>query len=345
MKKVLALTLVLVLALSMSSIAFASDKGEKVVADDWTKELVYFANSPTGAPGSTAAIDGLLGDDLNVGPDTADGTDGMYEYETGVYLVDNRSVGAATSAITLEKGDYKNLKIKTTFSKGSIIAKDAKLVNGEVILVFAQDVMAVKDINFRVTLTAQVGGKNMNGGSISYEGTYHVYEESTDNDWFDFDQGDVYLKTDSYIRNMEFELGEGVSVFGRALKGVSYRGSATVEPDEADEQLMFENPAILAVYHLDQINIKNVAEYVLLNNEGADLYVYDGDFNYLGKAGEKLDYADTYYLAASELDIDNEVPDEEGDDEEYEIGWGDNSGTGGDDLYPENPHDNPGTGK
>lgn len=349
MKKALSLLLVLVLALGMSTVAFAATNATKIDYADWS----YDDNFLMTAVPYNQQVDG-------------DGTSTIY-----IPIVKSTNLAAVDTSTTASGGTSGDIKenvfsksdmgVKLRWSKGSQLLDEAKInkKQSRVEVIFLTKVASIKDIDYKFEVLVTFGSRTLAGGTSTsntygtaptFEGTWSAddrLEEIGDADWFDFD-GTAHFKTDTFIRKFEYNFSDLATVHGRALKGVKYWGRAKDEPTDADQDLMIEHSAIVGVIYMNQINVKGVADYVTINDADASIYVYtmdNGQLKYLDRGNANLPYADVYYLAAAELDTDDVEPDDGGYDDGGDDSYVPAEDLGGDDEYPSNPHDNPGTGK
>lgn len=357
MKKALALLLVLVLALSMSTVAFAKQKVKK--NDPFNGN----ANWWDGFNGATDVGEVFAADN--------DSTDIVIPLNAANFKwekVGNTTDARATNSTTLTTTEINDSKIipKLKATKGSQVIDEVELKktgwaddNTRIIVNFVYPFKSNNtdgvDFEFKVYLSIDGKQYSKDEDALTFTGTYKNDndEVDADTDYYYFGDGNI-MKPTEFIRVMEGDMGEGVVVNMRALKKAKYWGVANQDLTDDDQELMIKYSTIDQVYHLSNIGIQAVANYVTLDDADPTAYVYDGDLNYLGRGNARLPFAETYYLAAAELDVDDDAdaPDDLGDedfgdedlgDEDYVPG--DNTNSGGDDLYPSNVNDNPGTGK
>ena len=209
------------------------------------------------------------------------------------------------------------------------------------------------DVDVTVIIKATRGPDKDQEVSGRFEFTYA-------NDSINVDGGDHYVNAengiiviaDEYINKLEVELDEGVILNARVFRNRNYWAHVDLDAGEADDDVLRANRTIETVVNLQWLGYSDTATTVNLSDiQGNDFWVYglneDGGLVFLGRSRENLELRSKYYLSARELDIDTEFePEEEGefDPEEYEVPEI-NPETGGDDSYPSNINDNPGTGK
>jgi len=351
MKKVLSLLLVLVLALGMSTTAFASWKTDKTQPEK-----------------ATTMGGGIGGGSLDIGTFSPVKGNGLGKQEFYITIAQTdlgvtKDPGINTWADTASNGVTKGtvmkadisaskITLKTKISKGSAVFDEVKFeyntVGGnkvaQILVEFMKPFKSNNDdgVDFEITPYFVVDGKSWVDNGLTLTGTYgNALNEDVDADTtlFDMSDGDI-MKPSEYVKSIELDLGEGVSVFGRAIKGTKYWAVADKDASAAEDEMMVKY-GIDDVYHLQNINVAGIANYVMLNDADPSAYVYDGDLKYLGQAKEKLAFAETYYLSAKKLDVDDDEDIEPDDGDDYPVAP---PVTGGD-GYPENINDNPGTGR
>ncbi len=357
MKKVVSLLLVAVLALGMSTMAFAA--GVKVVKDPTANPgsytPAYAGSNVTGAPGSQI-IDftdsARAGDEKFAEMPLVGGT-------TTFFTLDSTTATyTATAGLTKAAASQAKVTMKTRISKGSAAIDKIELNYGatgntariKVALVNPFVSNNEDGLEFEATAYILVDGKSwLDIAPLSIAGTLKNVLDDTnvdkDTTYFDFSDGKTIMKPTELVKSMEYYLGENVSVFGRALKNAKYYAVAKTSTTDADDANILKYD-LDGVYHIKAVNLASVASYVTLGDADATQYIYDGDMKYLGRGNDHLPYAETYYLSAKELDTDASTDEEEPTDESSdEEPVAPNPGTGADDNYPTNVNDNPGTGR
>lgn len=337
MKKALALLLVVVLALGMSTTAFATvTKSPMQAAPDWT-----------GKGGDLGEI--IADKDISVFFDLlqADfgttGWDATYEYSSGGVVKTDITKSKLTLRTKIAKGSVAIDEVKFDYS-GTAIAPNTgngtlKTAKVEIAFIHPFKNNNTDGLDFDITIYPVLDGKAYPDNGANYTGTYKNNETNVDADTYyvDMSYGAIAV-VDEYAKEVEYDLGEGVSLFGKAIKNAKYWGVADTEPNEAQDEVMTKYD-IDSIYTMSTIGLAGVCNYVKLNDADPSAYVYDGNLKYLGRANEKLAYADVYYLSSKQLDVEDE--EEPADDTDPPEAPEDLGGDG----YPDNVNDNPGTGK
>lgn len=224
-------------------------------------------------------------------------------------------------------------KITTgTFSIGGVSLKTAAVE-----IAFVEPFRSIKDMDFDVNVYPTFDGSRRDEYSIRLTGTMTVNLTEVDaTDDYVALEGTHVADAQEYIRLIEADLGEGVSVWGKMYSGKQYWGKATTEPTEADEKIFDKYPSVEMVFNVDTIGLNSTANYVTLDVDD-NYYVYDANMKYLGRSNDKLPYSTKYYLSTKKLSIADEVEEDDGDYDEPVP----------DDLVnpAPNKNDNPGTGR
>jgi len=377
MKKVLSLALVLVLVLGMGTMASAAVGSNEKVYKDGTSAIfgVYVDDDGVSAipynskPYYYAAKDGGGLSTIEAADVNAQDVEKTRTMWFTIDFTDCQVKGKTTDKIAtsgLTKSDFSASKItlKTVVKKGSaaidVIELDTK--DDERMVKFKLNDTLKSNNTDGVDYEAQfyliVDGRHWNNKAVTVSGTLINEDEEIDSDYGDYvymGDGSI-IKATSYIKSIECDLDAGVSVFAKMFKDKKYWAVATTDDDDNDNAVM-DKYGFDTVYHLKNVNLAAVADYVLLGDEDSSTYVYavvntkndlygSGDgltLKYVGKGDSKLPYADTYYLSTKQIDV--EEIDEPIDDEEITSDVPETSeDLGGDDSYPANVNDNPGTG-
>lgn len=253
----------------------------------------------------------------------------------------------------------------TTAISGSVIRKNklaAKALNGKytnlldtvelrydngkayVYVRFVEPFVSTKDIEFEIEVVLTYKGRYVKGTEAYLYGTmvndYSEVWEGTD--YIDLSAGEIVEAGDT-VSDVELELGEGVSIFTRLIKGRSYYGVATLNDLDAEDEERFDrHPDIEMVYHLATIGLNAAGNNVKIAAPG-EYHVYNRYMEYLGTTGDRLPYSTKYYLAAKKLASVSVIDEDEPGDYVYteaKIPLGSTPGPSGG-----NGNSNPNTGR
>lgn len=332
MKKVLSLVLAAVLVVGLGAVAF-------------------------GASNQDLAAAVKLGSSDNLAELPKDYVAGPYANDITLPIF----TGTADSPKFFTEDTFKDYGMQVRAAKGANAIKGTKIVyaehnhpnapKGEKIAMlkieFVDHLATTKDVDFELVVYPtykkvrdannkyEISGKYANDSQTVYANDDYIYI------------GDYpVVKADDYIRNIEVDLGENVSIFTRMFKGRDYYGRVSIGITADDEKFFNEYPDIEAVYNLETINLSATGDTVKFKM-GDNMYLYvldeEGNLTFLGRTDDRVPYFTKYFLSAKELDIEEviEAPAEEAPGEEPAEDVGP---TGGDDA-PENVNDNPGTGR
>jgi hypothetical protein len=181
---------------------------------------------------------------------------------------------------------------------------------------------------------------------VNFVGTLKNESCSVDSatDYVDLYNG-VIAKIEANVRNVEFDLGNDVSIFGKGYKSQKFWGRATQDVSEADLEKL-EKYNIGAVYHLEVIGgLDKAAGNVVIKSASKADYIFDGELKFLGMGDSKtLPFAETYYIADHMIEVaSEEEPIEDTTDEELDP-LALPPVTGGTVSAPSGLFDNPSTG-
>lgn len=311
MKKVVSLLLVVVLALGMSTMAFA-----KIGNGPLTTGALTDPPAPSGGwddvrPGTKVSIalpSNIFADD---------GNSPAFDNATGGVTKNEISRGKVTVRTKIAKGSNVIKEVKFVYDVPSASTVKFARIQVEFIDPFVNASTDGQDFDVTVFLT--VDGTRYEEVGAQLAGTLinsNIGAIDADTDYVNLDGGRI-VEVDEYSKNVEYYLGSGVSVFGKAFKDKTYYGYVTMDATEAQEQLM-DKYGIDEVYNLKTVGLQGVANHVVLENTDADAYVYDADLKYLGQGKDELAYSAVYYLASKKLDVDDEGDFDDTDEPEDE---------------------------
>lgn len=339
MKKMLSLVLAVVMVMGLSTAVFAQDT--KINGMNTGLQQAYDANNNT----SSTDLSVRAGDTIEV-PLTG-----------SVFTYDGEEL-AADAAITSALIRSGKVTVRTSVRSGSKVIEKislnykkfgAEIAGGEktayIKIEFVDQFVSTKDIDFDASVYLVINGTRQDDYALDLAGTIknNVTEVYEGDDYVDLSDGQVVEAMD-YVKKIEADLGNNVSVHTKMFKGKKYYGSASLTPDSNDLKIMADNADIELAYTLKTVGINSTADKVEFDLDDT-FYVYsldkEGNLVYVGKSNELLPLASKYYLAGKELVL---ADDEEDIDEEDVIDSEDNPSTGGDDSK-EVVNYNPSTGR
>ena len=322
MKKVLALVLVAMMVLSIAPMAFAA-----------TKDDVTSIGLSRGGSAVTTTSDIDLGT-YYVG-------DAKLRFD----LVDKN--GAA-----LYKNDVRDLKIDVKARGGSGVLDSVKIkydsgTNLAYIEVAMKDpFVSTGDKDFEIIITPVVNKYNLKADEITLIGNFKNPDGDDLDDSYEyanFDKNNRVRKSVDYIKKIELDVDGHLSIFTKLFADKKYYARATNKIKDEDADLFVTYPELDAAYYLETVGLNSVGNYVKLDLDDKNLFVYDGDLNYLGTSADELPVLGKYFVASAELDVADDVEEAPEDEAGIEDEAGSNPNMGGDDV-PVNVNDNPGTG-
>ena len=235
--------------------------------------------------------------------------------------------GVLTEEITMTDVRSSKIDVHETIVSGkkaigSVAIKGDSNKLAHIVLTLADPFTGSESLEFDVKFVLSVDGKKQSAYEMEVTGILAISETEifSDTVYVNLTGGQVGVAVEN-AKEVEFDLGNGVSVFARAAKGKRYSGSAALGPDERDLNIFDKYPDIEDAYSLSA-NVFGDSAKVKLDTSGDVYFVYDGDLEYLGKTSEMLPYSQKYYISPVELDVDTTepLPDYEPEPELEEVG-------------------------
>ncbi|MCL2034874.1 MAG: hypothetical protein FWG94_09100 [Oscillospiraceae bacterium] len=206
------------------------------------------------------------------------------------------------------------------------------------------------DLAFTVTIAK--GSTRIVSTSVDTTISNGVYEVDKNTNYAEhIDPKGHILNSLAYNSDVEVLVGEEVYFKTRLFQNRRYWAWADMDGWDIDDAMKKQYPAIVEVVNLDWLGYNDVTTTVNFKDFASDNYwVYsvdsDGGLVYAGRSNQWVELNSTkYYLANRELNVDSDIEPEDDIDDEYDDVPEINPITGGDDVYPSNVNDNPGTGK
>jgi len=227
--------------------------------------------------------------------------------------------------------DSYKIGVKTNYIRGSKLVDSVEIKNIDgvayIVVEFAEIFPSTedKDFDFRIWLTYR--GNAHAGTLVEISGTLANEELYVDGLDYAYIGDGTIARTDDVVRNIELDLGNGVSVFRTLMKDKKYFGIAKDTVTQNDQDIMDFYPSIRRVLNLTTLNLKTSGDIVKINltvdnsdtedrlpsNDGKAYYVYDANGKYLGTTDGMLPYRDVYYLSTGIITVESAVfePEEE----------------------------------
>lgn len=320
MRKVLALTLASAIAVGMTTAAFAASS---------TKYVSMSENLTFGYSGTHTT------DTIDLGEIRADGLEVRFQLYSEMFNAAN-GVTPPAAGTKLTASDIRSSKIvvRSQIKGGSKTVSNISIENktGSVIVEFVDEWVSTKEQDFEVFVYLTIDGKRNDEYGAYIIGTMANPEIEIYSDYEYVDLSNGYVAAaQEFVPRIEVDLGNGVSIFTKFFKDKKYYGIATREQDENALTVIAQHPDIDNVVTLKTVGLNSTGDVVRLDTDYSDYYVYDANLNYLGQSNEPLPYSTKYYLANKTLNIVENEPEINEEEEE--------------DDYLENNHMNPGTGR
>lgn len=329
MKKLVSLALALAMAAGMSISAYAAEKA------------VGFASGKTLMNGYNYSGDKISSDTASLGDIYASD-----EVERDIYLYKDmfadssgKALGAAGEVLSSSDIRTSKIAVRSSLRGSSKVLKATPEINtskGKITVQFATEWTSTNAEDFELTIYLTIDGKRYDDQAIILEGTIGNEELSVygDQDYVDISDGRA-LYAEETVSKIEIDLGNGVSIFTKLVKGKTYYGTASNDIDSTDETFMNKYSDIVDVYNVKVTGLNASGDIVKLNTDYTG-FIYDKDLNYLGKTDEMMPLSTKYYISTKKLDIaDDDEPSEsepdesEPDDSEPDESKSDNNGGSG----------------
>ena len=350
MKKVVSLLLVLLLSLGMVTVATANDriiKGNEsdrysdiddgAVAIQWgNKVWIPIPHGPFF--GYLSRTDGLATPANAKGYIVADGA--RFRAPSFTFRAQQNSAMVDSSALEL---------LKLTDKDADYGDKDTSILTLRITFHEKFRNTNLDGVEFKYTISFKNNTTGIDGNFRI--GNAYIIMDSADLNVLNTEKGYV-IKAEKYNSKIEVEIGGEVILNTRLFNGRRYWAWAETDWwEKVDDDMKAKYKDIQEVINIDWLGYNDATTTVHLSGFAGDNYwVYsadeDGNLTYLGRSNNKdLPLVAKYYLASRELNIDSDIEPDDDDDDEYDDVPEINPITGGDDVYPSNVNDNPGTGK
>lgn len=295
MKRIVSCALVTLLALSMTTAAFALDPG-KITGMAESLSLGYSGS------GGDAYLGEVYPQDERV--EYISLYDTMFTWEGG-------DIPAATPAkLTAAQIRAAKVDVKSGRTNSKVIESIAiNAKESRVEIKFAKEYAGTGELDFDFDVFLTLDGRRQNDYGVNFSGTFRnpTVELYSGYDTVDISDGTV-AEAMEYIPKLEVEIGNGVTVSTRMSKGKRVYGTTTRTPDNSDDEVFRDHPTIRDVIHLRTVGLNGSGNTVKLSAEYSGYYVYGKDLSYFGTGKDALEYSDTYYLSGKKLDIAGEEP-------------------------------------
>lgn len=173
-------------------------------------------------------------------------------------------------------------------------------------VMIAEEVVSVKDLDFRFDIYLAVGGKTDDEMRIVLEGTliHDEFMATAATDYVNTSEGAI-VEASEYAKSVRFEIGEGITIDRMLLAGKKYYATCEVKPSSEpgfEEQYPEVYPTVIAAYKLSTVNMRYGRSTVRINpGDDGVYYVYDENMEMIGMSNEALRYSDCYFLSTVEI--------------------------------------------
>lgn len=131
--------------------------------------------------------------------------------------------------------------------------------------------------------------------------------------------GNIYLKADATVRNVEFQGDDEETVFATktVVKGQKYYFNVSTDLSDADQKIIADNPEVDSIYTVYQTNMANAT--IQFKDLDREFFVYGADGKLLGTTKDtKLPLAGKYILTTAKVDFGTDEAEEPADEEPAE---------------------------
>jgi len=274
-------------------------------------------------------------------------------------MFNNDGVVPAKSPVTQQAIKDGRIEVKTAISTGSKAIKSVSIdyknfselrtalgtaKTAYIKLAMVDPFVSTEKVDFSLHTYLSIDGNRTDyktlGIQLDGKLTFPITEVDADQRYVETAGGYV-AEALKYNKNVEVDLGLGVSIHTKMFKGKKYYGIAKGDKDEADDVVFAKYPDVDRVFTLYIVGLNSTGDIVKLNLTGDVFYVYNADMKYIGMSNEMLPYSTKYYVANKKLAVeDAEIDEEPADDEPTDT---DNAVTGVAEA-PSNANNNPSTG-
>lgn len=288
MKKILTVSLALVMMLCVSMMTFATAGAPKITGMAGPLSIGYSGSTDLGEIHPIA--------DSHIV--TIDLIDTMFLWDDG---------GTGTGQqLTPSQIRENRLAVRTGGSSKAI--KDVSINNrdGRIEVKFIDEHVSTKELDFTVDVYLTIDGKRQSDQGITFTGTLA-------NPVIDIYAGDAEANISDgtvahaaeFNSKIEFDLGNDVTLATKLFKGKDYYGVARLSHME-DKALNEKHPEIEMELILKTVGFGTGADTIHMGGQYSGYYVYDDDLHFLGKADDSLAFRSKYYLSTKKLDVEVE---------------------------------------
>ena len=218
------------------------------------------------------------------------------------------ATGSAGAPIALSQLRGSNIDVKYTCNRSNVV-KEISLITAQfngvetacVKLEFAEKLVSVKPVDFKLTLYLTVDGKRNEASAVTISSKFENEEMKIDKtyDSVSIASGQV-LSSSAYIAELDIDIGADVHLFARIQEGQKYYAVASNALENSDNNMIEQFPKIVTAIHIRAVNLRPVGNCISMNDIGY-YYVYTGNGVFLGDTTERLPYHDLYYLTSEKI--------------------------------------------
>jgi hypothetical protein len=285
LKKLCALLLALTFVLGMGTAAMAAATTGDKVSDILLPIDQYAENYIDVTPGDSVVF-----------PLYAD----MFVWENGA---EPGKVPVTSTQIRGVTVDSRNLNTK--IMKAPTIAQ--RTVDGVktmcVVVEFVNPWVSVDTVEFECLLFLRLNRTRKTESEFDFSGTFghEVISIDSSYDYYAMDEVTV-IQPDEYIKEIELDLGGGVTMETKLYGNRKYFGYAVDEITNEDDAMVTKYNDIVSIIRLYTAGLTKTGKSLRISGY-EDCYVYNKSGKYLGDTSQLLEYADVLYISENKIDM------------------------------------------
>lgn len=285
-KKLFSMLLVITLVLGMGTTAFAA-----IGTNDKITDVIQSIDFNTSLDTSEIRPGRKL-----IYPLTAD----MFEWSSGAKYAKYALTLNQLKGITVDSRGVNSKIMKNPVIK---IETVDKIKTACVVLEFVEDWVSISEVDFDVTLYLRLNRSRKTESDIQITGKFGCNTVDIDSyeTFYEMSPGEIVIPSE-YIKDIELELGDGLSMFTKLFANRKYMGYAKAGITNDDDAIVSKYPNIVEIYRVSVLNLDKTSKNMKVIGYD-DCFVYSKDGKYLGKTSEKFQYSDILYITDKQIDM------------------------------------------
>lgn len=246
---------------------------------------------------------------------------GMFEWEDkndDVITLADAKISESASVRSSQLGKVGVRKVYQKGTSGTIRDADLRDSKSDVRVRTVQYYNKTKETDVELKLALTFKGSTSDAPEWEYSFTIENKDEIIEEGQTEASSyGNIYLKADATVRNVEFQGDDEETVFATktVVKGQKYYFNVSTDLTDADSKIIADNPEVDSIYTVYQTNMANAT--VQFKDLDREFFVYDAEGKLLGTTKDsKLPLAGQYILTTAKVDFGtDEEPAEETSEE------------------------------